>query len=242
MNERSVDDHLSLSVLGLLQITIHLFLCKEVDHVPHGTNICFKLFNRILRQLIKNSIGIGIIFLPKHFEFLRPKVAVEEIETVVINGEVAVLVDLGLIDLLLLLLEDDLARNIKILKIHVVPVETVQFIFPSLTFKVVGVGKQFGDLVEEGVEERRVRGSSHEVVFERGEYDHKLVHWVHTVERLYILLHFLEAVIGHIEAHDLRFDASVSSVHVLISDDILDPLEVLSECVITNRHNASVLL
>ena len=123
MKQRSVDDHLSHSVLGLLQITIYLFLIKEAHHVPHGTNVCFKLFNRILGQGLKNLNGLPVS--PKSFEFLRPKVAVEEIKAVVIYSEVAVFVGIDLIDLLLLLLEDDLACNEDIFVVNVISVEVV---------------------------------------------------------------------------------------------------------------------
>ena len=167
--------------------------------------------------------------------------AVDEIEAVVIDGEVAVLVDIGLIDLLLLLLEDDLARNQDIFVVNVISVEIVEFIFPSLAFEIVGVGKQFDDLREEGPKEVTLGHSSHEVIFERRENDHILIDGVHPRKGLFVLLHFLEAVIGYIKSDDLGFDASVSSVYVLVSDDIADPLKILSHRIIPVCHNASIL-
>ena len=97
---------------------------------------------------------MGLLILPENFEPIGTVVAVDEIETVVIDGEVTILVDIGLIDLLLLFLEDDLACNEDILVVNVISAEVIQFIFPSLAFEIVGVGEQFGDLGEKGVEER----------------------------------------------------------------------------------------
>ena len=213
-----------------------------MDHVPHGTKISFKLFNRVLGQHVKNFIGIGIFLSPKHFEFLGSKVAVEEIEAVVIDGEVAVSVDIGLIDLLLLLLEDDLACNEDVFVVHVVSVEAVELIFATLALEVAGVCEQLGDLGEEGAKEAALGHGSHEVVFEGGEDESVLIDGVHALEGPYVLLRLLEAVIGYVKADDLRFDVPVSSVYVRVSNDVADPLQILSHCEVAVGHNAAVLL
>lgn len=167
--------------------------------------------------------------------------AVEEVEAVVIDGEVAVLVYIGLIDLLLLLLEDDLACNEDILVVHVVSLETVELIFPTLALEVTGVSEQLGDLGEEGAKEAALGDGSHEVIFERGEYESVLIDGVHALEGLYVLLGFFEAVIGYVKADDLRFDVSVSSVYVRVSSDVADPIEILSDCIVAVGHNAAIL-
>ena len=152
MNEGSVEDFLSLPVFCVLEKSIHKCDRIEADNIPQGASISLKLLNGVLGQALKNLMGLHIF--PKSFEPLGSVVTVDEIETVVIDGEVTILVDIGLIDLLLLFLEDDLACNEDILVVNVISVEVIQFIFPSLAFEIVGVGEQFGDLGEKGVEER----------------------------------------------------------------------------------------
>ena len=107
MNEGSVEDFLSLPVFCVLEKSIHK--CDRIDNIPQGANVSLKLLNGVLGQALKNLMGLPIS--PESFEPLGGVVAVDEIETVVIDGEVTILVDIGLIDLLLLFLEDDLACN-----------------------------------------------------------------------------------------------------------------------------------
>ena len=150
MNEGSVEDILSLPVFCVLEKCIHFCERIEADNIPQGANVSFKLLNGVLGQALKNYTG-RLHIRPKSFEPLGSVVTVDEIETVVIDGEVTILVDIGLIDLLLLFLEDDLACNEDIFVVNVISVQAVQFIFPSLAFEIAGVSEQFGDLGEKGV-------------------------------------------------------------------------------------------
>ena len=109
MNEGSVEDFLSLPVFCVLEKSIRFCDRIEADNIPQGANVSLKLLNGVLGQALKNLMGLPIS--PESFEPLGGVVAVDEIETVVIDGEVTILVDIGLIDLLLLFLEDDLACN-----------------------------------------------------------------------------------------------------------------------------------
>lgn len=117
LHEGAHENRRSFSVLGVNQIARHFVSRCDASYVAHWADVRKELLLRVLREALESFVGLAIA--PESFELVRRVVAVDELQAIEVDGEVAEVVDLGRIDVLLLLLQHHLHCDQKVFIVDV---------------------------------------------------------------------------------------------------------------------------
>jgi hypothetical protein len=172
-------------------------------------------------------------------------VAIEEIESIVIDGEGSSDQPSMLsIELILFFLDDSMSSMQQILIVDIVGIDMYVVVLAGRDIGgyPIGVGQDVDGLFDEGVDELRFLFGCDEVVLDGREHYHVSFDVLHAGVNLFVLFSRFGTVEGGEEADNFGFCAGIAAVDVDVVSDSADPVEIFGDGHKVLEHESSLLV
>ncbi len=244
VKEGAFDDFLAsrcLRVPDSLEEGIQLLGWGDLSDVKHGTSVRVELLLSIPRDKVGQRRKL--VFVPNYGKLEGSIKAVDEVESEVVDGEVAVAVGVRGVDFPLFVLEHHLHRHQKVFLVKIVALKVALDVLGSVhARRLQRLSEEFIEFRCEFREELRSFVGGDEVVLHYGKDVHVSVDLLHAREGFEALLLLGRGQVKGVKADDLRPDAPVAAVDVGVGPNAPQPTEVLSHRELPVRRQSSVFV